>query len=35
MLNILIEEDEQAISSLIYINLSEEGYNRTCALDGK
>ena len=35
MLNILIVEDEQAISNLIYVNLKEEGYNCTCALDGK
>ena len=35
MLNILIVEDEQAISNLIYVNLTEEGYNCTCALDGK
>ena len=35
MLNILIVEDEQAISNLIYINLNEEGYSCTCALDGK
>ena len=35
MLNVLIVEDEQAISNLIYVNLSEEGYNCTCALDGK
>ena len=35
MLNILIVEDEQAISNLIYINLNEEGYNCTCALNGK
>ena len=35
MLNILIVEDEQAISNLIYINLTEEGYKCTCALDGK
>jgi len=35
MLNILIVEDEQAISNLIYINLSEEGYQCTCAYDGK
>ena len=35
MLNILIVEDEQAISNLIYINLNNEGYNCTCALDGK
>ena len=35
MLNILIVEDEQAISNLIYANLTEEGYNCTCALDGK
>lgn len=35
MLNILIVEDEQVISNLIYVNLREEGYNCTCALDGK
>ena len=35
MLNILIAEDEQAISNLININLTEEGYNCTCAHDGK
>ncbi|MCL1884040.1 MAG: response regulator transcription factor [Defluviitaleaceae bacterium] len=35
MLNILIVEDEQAISNLINVNLTEEGYNCTCALDGK
>ena len=35
MLNILIVEDEQAISNLIYLNLSEAGYSCTCALDGK
>jgi len=35
MLKILIVEDEQAISNLIYVNLSEEGYHCTCALDGK
>ena len=35
MLDILIVEDEQAISNLIYVNLSEEGYNCTCAYDGK
>jgi len=34
MLNILIVEDEQAISNLIYVNLTEEGYKCTCALDG-
>ena len=35
MLNILIVEDEQAISNLIYVNLNEEGYKCTCAFDGK
>jgi len=35
MLNILIVEDEQAISNLIYVNLIEEGYSCTCAHDGK
>jgi len=35
MLNILIVEDEQSISNLIYVNLSEEGYRCACAYDGK
>jgi len=35
MLNILIVEDEQAISNLIYVNLNDEGYHCTCAADGK
>lgn len=35
MFNILIIEDEQAISNLIYVNLSDEGYRCTCAFDGK
>ena len=35
MLNILIVEDEQAIANLIYVNLSDEGYQCTCAFDGK
>ncbi|RDU24610.1 response regulator transcription factor [Anaerosacchariphilus polymeriproducens] len=35
MLNILIVEDEQAINKLIYVNLNDEGYNCTCAFDGK
>jgi len=35
MLNILIVEDEQAISNLICVNLSAEGYKCTCAFDGK
>jgi len=35
VLNILIVEDEQAISNLIYVNLTEEGYKCTCALDGR
>lgn len=35
MINILIIEDEQAISNLIYINLNNEGYHCTCAFDGK
>jgi len=35
MLNILIVEDEQAISNLINVNLTAEGYHCTCALDGK
>ncbi len=35
MLNILIVEDEKAISNLIYINLSDEGYHCTCAFDGR
>lgn len=35
MINILIVEDEQAISNLIYVNLSDEGYRCQCAFDGK
>ena len=35
MTNVLIVEDEQPISNLIYINLSDEGYRCTCAFDGK
>ena len=35
LLKILIVEDEQAISNLININLTDEGYHCTCAYDGK
>jgi len=35
MLEVLIVEDEQAISNLIHMNLSQEGYNCTCAFDGE
>ena len=35
MLTILIVEDEPAISKLIQVNLSEEGYHCSCAFDGK
>ena len=35
MLNILIVEDERAISNLIHVNLSEEGHKCSCAFDGK
>ncbi|MCR5611862.1 MAG: response regulator transcription factor [Clostridiales bacterium] len=35
MLKILIVEDEEAISNLIYTNLSEEGYECFRAFDGK
>lgn len=35
MLTVLIVEDEQAISNLIYVNLSDEGYRCECAFDGK
>lgn len=35
MVTILIIEDEKAISNLIFISLSREGYNCTCAFDGK
>lgn len=35
MINILIVEDDAAISNLIYMNLSAEGYQCTCAYDGK
>ena len=34
-MNILIVEDEQPISNLIYVNLTAEGYYCTCALDGR
>lgn len=34
MIKILIVEDEQAISNLIYMNLSDAGYECTCAYDG-
>lgn len=35
MLNILIVEDEKPISDLIKMNLSDEGYDCTCAYDGE
>jgi len=35
VLNILIAEDEKAISNLIYVNLNDEGYRCICAFDGK
>lgn len=35
MTNILIVEDEPAITNLIYLNLSDEGYRCSCAADGK
>lgn len=35
MQKILIVEDEEAISNLIRINLTAEGYHCTCAYDGK
>lgn len=35
MIKILIVEDEKAISDLIKINLSDEGYDCTCAYDGQ
>lgn len=35
MIRVLIVEDEQAISNLIYMNLIDEGYQCTCAFDGK
>jgi DNA-binding response OmpR family regulator len=34
-MKILIVEDEKAISNLIYMNLTAEGYHCTCALDGR
>lgn len=34
MIQILIAEDEQAISNLIRLSLTKEGYSCTCALDG-
>lgn len=35
MIKILIVEDEQSIANLIRINLNDEGYDCTCAFDGK
>lgn len=35
MINILIVEDDAAISNLIQLNLTAEGYQCTCAFDGK
>lgn len=35
MTSILIVEDDAAISNLIYMNLTAEGYLCTCAYDGK
>ncbi|MBE5943831.1 MAG: response regulator transcription factor [Lachnospiraceae bacterium] len=34
MIKILIVEDENAISNLIYLNLTAAGFNCTCASDG-
>lgn len=34
MNRILIVEDEKPISNLLYINLRDEGYDCTCAMDG-
>lgn len=34
MIKILIVEDEKAISNLIYMNLTDAGYQCTCAMDG-
>ena len=34
-MNILIVEDEKPISNLIKINLTDAGYNCTCAFDGE
>ena len=34
-MNILIVEDDESIANLIKINLSAEGYQCTCAFDGK
>jgi len=35
MQKVLIVEDEQAIANLIKVSLSDEGYNCTCAFNGK
>jgi two-component system alkaline phosphatase synthesis response regulator PhoP len=35
MLDILIVEDDQAISNLIYMSLRDEGYRCISAFDGK
>ena len=34
-MRILIVEDERAISNLMYVNLKAQGYDCTCAFDGK
>lgn len=34
-MRILIVEDDEAISNLIYVNLKDEGYQCTCAYDGE
>ena len=34
-MHILIVEDDEAISNLLYQDLSDEGYDCMCALDGR
>ena len=34
-MNVLIVEDDEAIANLLYMDLSDEGYQCVCAYDGK
>ena len=34
-MNVLIVEDDEAIANLLYMDLSDEGYQCVCANDGK
>ena len=34
-MKVLIVEDDEAIANLLYMDLSDEGYDCTCVYDGK